>query len=107
MTIVHSKFLFQIDQQYLSDALNDPFYRGTVTVKDLRHVILATDTQLELLTKAKTWYLEGTFKVVKEPITQLFSIHAFVKYKDVVKQLPLCFVLMTGRKQRDYKKVNI
>ncbi|KAH3887790.1 hypothetical protein DPMN_011812 [Dreissena polymorpha] len=85
----------------------NPIYRGTVTVKDRRHVILATDTQLELLSKAKTWYLDGTFKVVKAPITQLFSIHAFVKYEDVVKQLPMCFVLMTGRKRRDYKKVNI
>jgi hypothetical protein len=58
------------------------------------------------LAKATTWDMDGTLKVVKSPIMQLFSIHAFVMYEDAIKQLPLCFVLMTGRKRRDYKKVS-
>ena len=34
---------------------------------------------LQLLAKAKVWYIDSTFKVVKEPLTQLLSIHFFVK----------------------------
>ena len=29
--------------------------------------------------RAKSWYIDATFKVVKEPFTQLLSIHGFVK----------------------------
>ncbi|KAH3838107.1 hypothetical protein DPMN_111513 [Dreissena polymorpha] len=61
----------------MNNALNKPFYRVKVTIKDRRHVILATDTQLELRTRAKTWYMymDRMFRVVKSPIKQLFPIH--------------------------------
>ena len=95
---------FQIDEEFLQD-LDEEFYRLTVTSKERRHVILATSSQLRLLEKAKTWYTDGTFKVVKAPFTQLVSIHAFVRADDTMKQLPLCFLLMSGKTKRDYKKV--
>ena len=44
-------------------------------------------------------------QVVKEPFTQLVSVHAFVAKEDVVKQEPLCFLLMSGRKRSDYVAV--
>ena len=57
---------------------------------------------LELLARAKVCYLDATFKVVKNPFSQLFSIHAFVKHGSACKQVPLVFVLMSNCRNSDY-----
>ena len=41
-----------------------------VSICDRRHLIFATDEQLLILSRAKTWYVEGTFKLCKAPFTQ-------------------------------------
>ena len=46
-----------------------------------------------MLTEAKRWYVDGTFKLCRPPFSQLFSINAFVRQGDYAKQVPLLFVL--------------
>ncbi|KAI8508520.1 hypothetical protein Bbelb_136190 [Branchiostoma belcheri] len=81
------------------------FLRADVWAGDHRHLVFANDKQLALLSKAKTWYCDGTFFVVRPPFTQMFSIHAFIRQGEDYKQIPLVFVLMSGKEKRDYKKV--
>ncbi|XP_060591063.1 uncharacterized protein LOC132746031 [Ruditapes philippinarum] len=94
-------FLFKVKEDFLPPN----FYRCDVRVGDSRHLLFASDDQLATPKKAKRWYLDGTFKVVREPFTSLFSIHAFVRSGDCAKQLPLVYVLMSSRRTRDYVAV--
>ena len=95
---------FEFDNTFIPD-----FLVGDVTVTDSgttsRHLIFATELQLGLLARAKTWYVDGTFKVVKKPFYQMWSIHAFVQQGNTCKQLPLVYVLMSSRRTVDYVAV--
>ncbi len=71
-------------------------------MKKACHLLFASNDQLSFLAKAKTWYMDGTFKIVNEPFKQPFTIHAFFNTDNGnVKQVPLMFVLKT----KDYVKV--
>ena len=91
---------FELDPDHLQ-----PGFLQELRVHDERHIIFSTPTQLELISRAYTWYVDGTFKVVREPFAQLLSIHAFVQLDKNVKQVPVPFCLMSRRTKKDYKAV--
>lgn len=80
--------------------------RADVKVGDERHLIFATKDQLQLLGKAKQWFIDGTFKVVRAPFYQILSIHSFVRSGEECKMIPLVFCLMSRRRQKDYIKIS-
>ena len=94
-----------------SDELNfelDPdfvhgFLRADVSTENRRMILFADDNQLSLIQKAKRLYCDGTFRVVKKPFVQLFTIHSFIKQKSNIKRVPLAFIFMTGKSKKDYK----
>ena len=81
------------------------FLQKDITSSRSRHLIFATKEQRAYLSSAKTWYVDGTFYVVWRPFYQLFSVHAFVKSDANIKQIPLVYAIMSGKRKKDYKKV--
>ena len=89
---------FSLEEEHIPD----DFFKADIRVHGRRHLIFATTDQLSNLARAKGWYVDGTFKLCHHPFSQLFTVNAFVCHDDHVKQVPLAFVLMSGRKKSDY-----
>ena len=94
-----------LDFEIHYDHVPRAFLKRDIIVNEKRHLLCATDHQIDLLKNAKRWYVDATFKVVKAPFTQLLSVHAFIKRGDDTKQVPLAFILMSGKSKSDYKGV--
>ena len=65
---------FEINTDYTPEN----FLRGEVKVDERRYLKFATNYMLNIISRAKIWYSDGAYKIVKPPFAQLFSIHAFV-----------------------------
>lgn len=68
-------------------------------------MIFATSQRLDLPDRPKSWYVHATFKLCRQPFSQLLTVNAFIKADDYTKQVPLVFVLMLGKKKLDYRGV--
>ena len=49
--------------------------------------------------------MDGTFKVMRDPFVQFFSLHVFVNKGESSKQVPVCFVLMSNATAETYRNV--
>ena len=85
------------------------FYRGEVSVgppaDKRRHFLFSTTRQMELLRSAKLLKIDGTFKIVQRPHTQLLTVHANIKTTQHERNMPLFYILMSGKREVDYKRV--
>ena len=86
-------------------AIPTNFLSGDIKLNNQRHIMFYTDNQLELLQKAKEWYVDGTFKCIGHPFSQLWTIHAFLRHEDSIKQVPLIFVFMSSKTIADHNSV--
>ena len=97
---------FDINSEQFSRHVPSSFLRGdVVNGEDGRHLIFASDVQLELLKKARIWYMDGTFRVVGRPFVQLFCIHVVLNNDFSHQQIPVLFVLMSRLRKSDYMLV--
>jgi hypothetical protein len=81
------------------------FYRGEVVVRGKRHLLFATDDQIKDLQKMRRWYVDGTFHVAQLPFSQLYSIHGFITKDGKSKQIPLLYIILSGKELSDYDAV--
>jgi len=92
--------------EIIESAIPYNFLLVDIEVQDRHHLIFASNRQIRLLRNARNWFVDATFRVVREPFYQLFSIHAFVSSDGQnVKQVPLLFAVMSGKRACDYRAI--
>ncbi|XP_078334484.1 uncharacterized protein LOC111132122 [Crassostrea virginica] len=95
---------FELATDFLDSQMPE-LHHQDVYVSGQRHLLVYTTHQLQLLAKAKTWYMDATFHVVNQPWTQLFSVHSFIRSGSHMKQVPLAFCFMSRKRTDDYYEV--
>ena len=88
-----------------SESIPSDFVKADISVRGQRYFLLATSFMLSLPFSAKNWFVDGTFKLVRSPFVQLFSVQAFIRQGHNLKQIPLAFFLMFGKSSNDYEDI--
>ena len=101
----HPKGPKDLDFDLAENFLPEEFLCRDIAVDNHHHLLFATEKMIDILSHAKHWFIDATFKIVRYPFTQLLSIHAFIKSDDSLKQVPLMFAIMSEKCKRDYRKV--
>ena len=57
------------------------------------------------MSAAMNWNMDYTSKVIKNPILSNVFNTCFVRHNHCIKQVPLVFVVMSGKRKKEYKKV--
>ncbi|XP_019620893.1 PREDICTED: uncharacterized protein LOC109467390 [Branchiostoma belcheri] len=96
---------FELDEEYIQEDFLVRDIDVSTATTSARHILFATPYQLRLLAQARRWYIDSTFKVVRAPFYQLFSVHAFIRSGDVIKQVPLAYAFMSSKREIDYRSV--
>ena len=96
-------FNFELDETRFPEG----FFKRNIETPDARHLIFGTDLMFTKFGRARTWYIDATFKVVGPPFYQMASFHIFVvdRLLKVRTQVGCVFVLMSRRRLPDYVKV--
>ncbi|XP_046577176.1 uncharacterized protein LOC124285076 [Haliotis rubra] len=96
-----------LDYEFQSHHFPSEFWRGDVSCTGARQLIFATTEQLQLMKKAKTWYMDGIYRVVRQPFKQLYTIHVFILGENgEMKQVPTAYAFMSRRQEIDYRRVS-
>ncbi|KAL9951920.1 hypothetical protein ACROYT_G044670 [Oculina patagonica] len=69
-----------------TEHIQDDFLRKDIKVLGRRHLMFASTKQLKVLCHAKSWYIDGTFKLCLQSFNQLLTINAFVRSDKFTKQ---------------------
>ncbi|CAD5126360.1 DgyrCDS14503 [Dimorphilus gyrociliatus] len=78
--------------------------KKTAAVLYLGGSFLTDRMRFDLFGKSNHWFIDGTFKIVKDPFYQLVSIHSHVKKNGAMKHVPLTFIFITLKQKKYYKK---
>ena len=70
-----------------------------------RTIVFATGEQLGILKNSEIWYVDATYKVVRGPFRQLFTVSASMTCDGSTKLVPLAFALMKLRQTEHYKQI--
>jgi len=70
---------------------------------DEKCIIFTTNFQMNLMTKCKQIYIDGTFKSAPKKFYQILNFAGY--YKDINGIIPIFMILMTGKNEYLYNKV--
>ena len=92
---------FAFDRNFVDPA----FLLSDLQGEGFRHLVFATEQQLDALRQADTWFIDATFSIVRDPFYQLFSIHSVTETGGEAVLFPRVFCVMSRRRRADYESV--